>query len=200
MPVVVVLLLATLAAPGPGATTAPSPRSAEPIDREPVGAERTLDPGYVPGDLAEVPVPPATRPGIRLRAPARRALVEMVEAAHKDGVDLRVVSGYRSYAYQERLYDRAVAKYGADQQWVAVPGQSEHQLGTAVDLADAALQHVLDPSFAETDEGRWVTAHASEFGFTISYTEANAAAQGIRPEPWHVRYVGHPEDRSLEDH
>lgn len=189
-----VLVLARI----PGTPASAGPESSEPVDRSPVGADRPLPADYVPDDLVPIPTPPATREGLRLRAPALASLLEMVQAAEEDGLTLRVVSGYRSFGYQKRLYERARTRHGPDQRWVAAPGESEHQLGTAVDLADGALRHVLDPSFATCAEGRWVEAHAVAFGFVITYTEESAAASGILPEPWHVRYLG-AEDESGED-
>jgi D-alanyl-D-alanine carboxypeptidase len=144
----------------------------------------------VPPDLMELPVPPATRKGLDLRRDAWNALRELLAAAERDGVLLRVISAYRSFEYQAQLYERAVRKHGPDQRWVAAPGTSEHQLGTAVDVADAALEHVLVPSFAGTPEGIWLQENALRFGFVVSYTEQNEARTGMRPEPWHVRFLG----------
>jgi D-alanyl-D-alanine carboxypeptidase len=73
---------------------------------------------------------------------------------------------------------------------VARPGESEHQLGTTVDLADGRLQYVLVEEFGDTPEGRWLVDHCHRFGFRLTYTPATAEALGIRPEPWHVRFLG----------
>jgi D-alanyl-D-alanine carboxypeptidase len=73
---------------------------------------------------------------------------------------------------------------------VAKPGHSEHQLGTAVDVAGADDETVLKTEFGDTPAGKWLTAHAPAFGFAISYTAANRATTGYIPEPWHYRYVG----------
>jgi hypothetical protein len=61
----------------------------------------------------------------------------------------------------------------------APPGQSEHQLGAAVDLK-------LPTSAA----GEWLAGHAAEFGFALSYPPGKHKITGYRPEPWHVRFVG----------
>ena len=156
----------------------------------PVGPGHELSADYVPTDLVQVPVPAATREGIELRAECWAKLAQLLEAAAQDGLRLRVLSGYRSYAYQTQLYASARERHGESQAWVAAPGQSEHQLGDAVDLADAELVHALQPSFAETPEGRWLNAHASRFDFRISFTAQNEQLTGIRAEPWHIRYVG----------
>jgi len=141
-----------------------------------------------PGDLKEIPVPPATRPGLRLRAEALRALMTMVQAARADGVELKVVSAYRSWSRQEELYRRACQQHGPDQRWVAPPGASEHQLGTTVDFADHALRQVVEPGFAQTPEAHWLKTHAIDWGFHLSYPPDSTDAGFYHPEPWHYRY------------
>lgn len=61
----------------------------------------------------------------------------------------------------------------------ARPGNSEHQLGTAVDFR-------LPTSAA----GRWLAEHAPSHGFALSYPDGKQRVTGYRPEPWHVRFVG----------
>ena len=158
-----------------------------------------LGPDDVPTDLVELDVPPASRAGIRVTGDTKRALDALLAAAKADGVVLRVISGYRSYARQSVLYASARERHGDDQRWVAAPGTSEHQLGTTVDFADAAVRHALKPSFETTPEARWLTAHAERFGFVRSYTAANSARTGYRPEAWHYRYRPELFESSPED-
>lgn len=166
---------------------------------EPTSAVSVVGPGHrlsaedQPDTLVNVPTPPASRPGIQLHPTAWSALERMLEAANDEGVQLRVISGYRSFEYQTKLYERAIEIHGESQRWVAFPGESEHQLGSAADLADVAMQHVLEQSFGTTPEGRWVRDNAERFGFRITYTAETAAQLGIEPEPWHVRYLGNLE-------
>jgi zinc D-Ala-D-Ala carboxypeptidase len=71
----------------------------------------------------------------------------------------------------------------------ARPGHSEHQLGTTLDLGtDAAAPWTMD--FAATGTGRWLAAHAVDFGFVVSYPEGPSDATCYDAEPWHVRWVG----------
>jgi len=162
------------------------------IRTTPVGPGHALGPEDAPASLVEVPQPPATREGLMLHPMTLDALQAMLASARAAGLELRVVSAYRSYEYQARLYAQAVEKHGPDQAWVARPGESEHQLGTTVDLADGRLEHVLEQSFGTTPEGRWVAQHAQDFGFVVTYTDSSVARTGILPEPWHVRYLGDP--------
>jgi len=158
------------------------------IDSLYVPAPLTLGAEDVPDSLVTLSVPPGSRDGIQVTAATARALDALLDAARADGVELRIISGYRSYQRQSALYERARVRHGDDQRWVAAPGTSEHQLGTTVDFADAALRHAVEPTFEDTPEGRWLAVHAREFGFVRSYTEANQEQTGYRPEPWHFRH------------
>lgn len=126
-----------------------------------------------------------------MRPDAAAALEEMFAAAKEDGVNLSIVSGYRSYSKQATIYSRKKATYGqAEADRVsALPGTSEHQLGLAMDLAKKGSSQ-LNKAFGKTEEGQWVSAHAHEFGFIVRYLEGYEEVTGYMYEPWHVRYVG----------
>jgi len=79
---------------------------------------------------------------------------------------------------------------------VAPPGHSEHSTGLAIDFGDRRHGCNLTACFATTPVGRWLAANAAEFGFEMSFPQANA--QGVAFEPWHWRWVGRDDDeRSL---
>jgi len=149
-----------------------------------------LPPEYEPADL--VSVGPRHEPEIdyRLRREAAQALEALLAAARADGVTLYVVSAYRSWDRQQINYQNKLARAGWNQDTVARPGHSEHQLGTAVDLTDGDETTLLEESFGRTRAGRWLRENAARFGFAQSYTDANRARTGYAPEPWHFRYWG----------
>jgi D-alanyl-D-alanine carboxypeptidase len=121
-----------------------------------------------------------------LRKAAAESLNKMAAAARANGVTLTVSSGYRSYDYQVKIYNRNVANLGkkdADRE-AARPGFSQHQTGLAVDF------YPVSDLFVKTTEGRWIAANASRFGWLISYPNGYEAATGYRFESWHYRYVG----------
>ena len=65
------------------------------------------------------------------------ALQRAASDAERDGVTLRVNSGWRSPALQERMLQDAIVQYGSESEarrWVATPETSEHVTGDAVDL------------------------------------------------------------------
>lgn len=72
---------------------------------------------------------------------------------------------------------------------VAKPGESEHQLGLAMDV-QCPDTLTLSSNFAQTDEGRWVEENAHRFGFIIRYKAEWKSMTGYNYEPWHIRYIG----------
>lgn len=101
-------------------------------------------------------------------------------------------SGYRSNDRQKALYNAYVARDGQDaaDTYSARPGFSEHQSGLALDAKATNGACTLQQCFAETPAGRWLAAHAAQYGFVIRYTPTNGAVTGYEAEPWHLRYVG----------
>jgi D-alanyl-D-alanine carboxypeptidase len=113
------------------------------------------------------------------------AMLEMVAAARADGVTLTFTSGFRSFDYQASVYAREVKMYGqktADRE-SARPGTSQHQLGTAIDFGS------ISDAFADTPEGKWLAAHAGEYGFSLSYPPGYELLTGYRYESWHYRFI-----------
>ena len=130
-------------------------------------------------------IPQSYAPG-GLTNECNAAFNKMRSAAAKEGVNLYIVSGYRSYETQKNLYNRYVARDGkakADT-YSARPGTSEHQTGLAMDL------NSVNSSFANTKEGKWLAANCHKYGFIIRYPKGKQSVTGYIYEPWHVRYLG----------
>ena len=149
---------------------------------------KALPEGFVPPDLVALDGTglSVSRPGHRLRAAALKALEAMNSAAKAEGVTLLVSSAYRSYEYQAEVWDRGVKGEGvaATETSVARPGHSQHQLGTAVDFGS------ITDAFADTKAGRWLSANARRFGFSLSFPKGMSEATGYKWESWHYRYIG----------
>ena len=126
-----------------------------------------------------------------MRDDAATALEEMFAAAKDDGINLAIVSGYRSYSKQASIYSRKKGTVGEKEadRISARPGTSEHQLGLAMDIARKGSSQ-LNTGFGKTKEGQWVNENAHRFGFIIRYLEGYEEVTGYMYEPWHVRYVG----------
>lgn len=127
-------------------------------------------------------------------------LINMLDGALSDGVNLVVCSPFRDYQLQEKLFLRKVNAYmsygmsyleaykkaSTD---VIVPGASEHQLGIAFDIV-VDYHAVLDADFGNTPGGIWLKEHCAEYGFILRYPKGKENITGIEYEPWHFRYVG----------
>ena len=119
----------------------------------------------------------------------------MVEAAWEDGVELYILSPYRSYSTQVTLYENEVKKWvntgmkrkAAEDKAatvVARPGTSEHHTGMAIDF------NSVEPSFENTPMYKWLDENAHNYGFILRYTEDKQPITGVIHEAWHWRFIG----------
>ena len=142
----------------------------------------------------------ATSVNKTLQTVACDAFLEMQKAAAADGVTVWMQSGYRSVAYQTKLYEKKTQYYrdkgfeeaAAREKAAAIvnpPGYSEHNCGLAADLNSP--EHTgLDEGFENTAAFRWLCQHAGEYGFILRYPKGAEEKTEITYEPWHWRYVG----------
>ena len=122
-------------------------------------------------------------------------LEDLLEEAKKDGIDIRVLSGYRSFTEQETLKNTYSIQYGTGaNQFSADQGYSEHQLGTTVDFTTATIGQNT-ALFKGSDAHNWLMENASKYGFIMSYPENN---EYYVYEPWHWRFVGKDLARDLK--
>lgn len=159
-------------------------------------ATTVIDPGHrLPETYAPIDLVDVTEAGFESRDQVRAFVIEdlgaLRTAAEANGTPVVVISGYRSFSYQQDLFQRRVDEVGEAEAALrtARPGHSEHQLGTAIDVLDPGVGD-LTTAFAATPAGQWIGAHAHEFGFVISYPDAAADRTCYEYEPWHLRYVG----------
>lgn len=148
-------------------------------------------------DFTEVKTKYASRAGLFLRKEVYKAFRQMWRAARKDGVDLTIVSAFRSYDYQRGIWLRKwKASSLASEERVAhimryssMPGISRHHWGTDLDL------NSLNNSYFEEGSGlktyQWLLTHAQEYGFFQPYTARSSFRDsGYAMEKWHWSY--HP--------
>ena len=163
----------------------------------PVSRDRPLPAGYEPADLTR-----------RAGRPVRQLVVAdmhaMLDAAATDNVDLAVVSAYRSPVEQAAAFEssvwRAIGRAGGTidraeaearvSRFVAPPGHSQHQLGTAIDVSTWEIDYAVQPRFDETAASRWLAANAWSYGFVLAYPRDKEGRTGYAYEPWHWRWVG----------
>ena len=103
---------------------------------------------------------------------------------------VKELTGNKLYVSSDfRTEDEQEALYREDPLTATVPGASEHQSGLALDVYVA---YYAGDAFLKSPSGRFVNAHAHEYGFIIRYPSYGEESTGIRFEPWHIRYVGAP--------
>ena len=136
-----------------------------------------------------------------------KALKLMQEAAKKDGVDIKVVSAFRSFQRQKEIfeskYKRFITSGDSPEQAVkriieysTIPGTSRHHWGTDLDLIDGSVP--APDSVLETKHfygqgvfcplRQWLELHAADFGFFEVYTN-QPDRKGFAHEPWHYSYA-----------
>ncbi|MCL5808689.1 MAG: D-alanyl-D-alanine carboxypeptidase family protein [Deltaproteobacteria bacterium] len=122
------------------------------------------------------------------------AYTRMSQDMQKDlGTALRIESGYRSPAYQLYLFLSHLPRYrfniAKTSRHVALPGRSEHGSlhHLAIDLINAeGINGDDNPrNFSVLPEYRWMTLHAKEYGFGLSFQEPTIDSAF---EPWHWRH------------
>lgn len=152
-----------------------------------------INENYIPPDLVipNVKFRVADDMCREMRLDAANALENMFNDAKEEGINLIAISGYRSYDYQEVVYERSVATEGQEytNNYVAIPGTSEHQTGLVMDLlSDEYLS--LDEGFENTMAFQWLKENMTNYGFILRYPRGKEDITGYDYEPWHLRYVG----------
>ena len=126
----------------------------------------------------------------RLEARTFAAWTAMKVAAASAGIELQLVSAFRSIAYQKELIERKLARGDSINTILAVnaaPGFSEHHTGRALDIGCPGYAH-LEIEFEQSPAYVWLTSHAQAFGFHLSFPLGNS--YGVQYEPWHWCYRG----------
>ncbi|OJY25864.1 MAG: hypothetical protein BGO98_35285 [Myxococcales bacterium 68-20] len=187
------------------------------VNRSPSGQ---LAPDYAPSDLVDIrngkPLSPSECDKVQcLRSEAASALGELLAQMKKEGFPGKVESAFRSYGNQCGTFGHWARKssFCEATEQSALPGHSQHQLGTTVDLfTEEWAKHergVFREGFGCTAAGRWIREHATDYGYVMPYPihpddrhprqscvvrwdiPVNINPQtGYRFEHWHIRYVG----------
>ena len=121
----------------------------------------------------------------KLAPRAAEAWLRMRTAAKADGIQLQVVSGFRSVDYQRALIQRKLDNGRSIAEILrinAAPGYSEHHTGRALDLTAPDCEP-LEQGFETTAAFAWLMQNAGKHGFRLSYPRDNP--HGITYEPWH---------------
>ena len=108
-------------------------------------------------------------------------------------VNIMVVSGHRTYDFQQKVFDSSAARNGLEhaQRFVAQPGGSEHHTGLVVDFS---ILHADGSSEEYQGQGEyaWINENCQDYGYVVRYETGKEDVTGIWDEPWHFRYIGIP--------
>jgi zinc D-Ala-D-Ala carboxypeptidase len=135
----------------------------------------------------------------KLHSEAALALMKLIYAARDEGVWIIPVSGFRTIANQEKLFQAQIRKTGSEAAAAKISapsGYSEHHTGYAIDLADGHYPNQdITTDFQQSGAFHWLIQHANEFGFEMSFPPNNP--QGVSYEPWHWRFRGSSQARMV---
>lgn len=125
----------------------------------------------------------------------QQAVAALNSMRSSSGYGMPVVSGFRSYESQEKIFAGWCARDGVEvaSTYSARPGHSEHQTGLAMDITS------LEQSYGNTREGKWVAENCYKYGFILRYPQGKDNITGYIYEPWHLRYLGKSTAKLVKD-
>ncbi len=132
-----------------------------------VSCTRHAETGYVSGSAKALTA--VTVDGKLVEEHTANAYIVMAQAAKKDGIYLKVVSGFRSMAEQKYLYGCYTHCSCNSCNLAAKPGYSNHQSG-----------HALDLNTSGSGVAHWLSLHAAHYGFKRT----------VPSEAWHYEWWG----------
>ena len=128
-----------------------------------------------------------TEGGYEVHASVKEDLENMLADCRAAGGSPVIISGFRTRATQQYLYDTTSNKDDT-----AYPGTSEHECGLAVDILESGYggDWYNAEKTAETETEKWLTENCQNYGFILRYPKDKEDITGIVYESWHYRYVG----------
>ncbi|OPX45619.1 D-alanyl-D-alanine carboxypeptidase [Ruminiclostridium hungatei] len=176
-----------------------------------VNKDNSLPGEYVPPGLTSISskVVKLEYAGLKLCPGTLNALYTMIDAAKKDGIHGFIInSAYRSITAQQQIFDSNLSSftktsgtyeeaYASTRQLVALPGNSEHHTGLALDIFSINGRHRND--FEDSREQLWLKENLQNYGFIIRYPKDKTEQTNTVYEPWHIRNVGIPLSRYLHE-
>lgn len=165
---------------------------------------------------ADYPVPELTSlayGGVAYYVDARiqEQLQQMIAdcVASTENGSLRIISGYRSYAFSKKQYDHyydnfisqgktAEAAAAAAEQLEMYPGTNDHQTALAVAFVNDTVPSISD-SFDQTAEYQWLRENSKNYGFVLRYPADKVDITGVAYQPYHFRYVGVDEAKEMTE-
>ena len=156
-----------------------------------VNRDNLLDKTYTPKDL--VNASSNYKDNILISKHIKKMFNYMKKEAIRHGYDIDIMSGYRDYYYQKKIYHKLIREKGFNYAFrhIAPPGSSEHQTGLAIDICVYRDNKCyIEYEISDFDEIKWIINNAHRFGFILRYPYGLEEVTGYNYEPWHIRYVG----------
>ncbi|WP_223877130.1 M15 family metallopeptidase [Lactiplantibacillus pingfangensis] len=140
-----------------------------------------------------------------IRTSALKPLTAFLNGAKAAGYPATFVSGYRSVAAQETVWNQSIETYENEgkskqqalkltKEFVAIPRASEYQTGLAADIMNTKWYNDNgNQLLSKSDQAagqKWLIKHAPDYGFVLRFTKTGKSTTGIDYESWHFRYVG----------
>lgn len=138
---------------------------------------------------------------------AAKAFEKMKEAALQEGIDIKVVSSFRSYERQRSIWNRKfqnnkkegltpIDNINTIIEYSTIPGTSRHHWGTEIDVIEGSIEPEGDVLLTEKfhhggpyEKLRiWLEKNAERFGFICAYPDFENR-KGFYYEPWHYSYA-----------
>lgn len=195
------------------------------VNRSPTGV---LSPDFAPSDLIDLatgkPVSSPKQCDLTqcLRKDAAASIKELFGAMKREGFPAHIESAYRSYSAQCVTFLKwsRHSNFCQATEQSALPGHSQHQLGTTADVFSDAWAQDPRGSFRDgfgcTKAGQWLREHGWEYGWVFPYPihpdDKNARdachprtdvpvpinpLTGYRYEHWHARFIGKDNARAF---
>ena len=135
------------------------------------------------------------------------AFIKMKDAAEKDGIIIKLVSGFRDFYRQQLIWNNKYKKFTNEFsldgptaikeiiRFSTIPGTSRHHWGTEIDIIDKNFENEKDLLISKKyEEGgifnslkKWMDKNSKRFGFYIVYDD-DSNRPGFEYEPWHYTY------------
>ena len=135
------------------------------------------------------------------------AFIQMKDAAEKDGIIIKLVSGFRDFYRQQMIWNNKYRKFTNEFsldgptaikeiiRFSTIPGTSRHHWGTEIDIIDKNFENEKDLLISKKyEEGgifnslkKWMDKNSKRFGFYIVYDD-DSNRPGFEYEPWHYTY------------
>lgn len=144
--------------------------------------------------------------GFKLRKNAHDAFLKMKTKALKDGIKIQIVSSYRNFDHQNRIWTRKYDKFTKQElspekvikkiiEYSTIPGTSRHHWATDIDIIDSNTVQPKNVLMEKHFHGNgpycklkeWMDKHSESFGYYLVYTN-NGNRKGFKYEPWHYTY------------